>query len=138
MAINATADPVAPSAPTDPTGIRELMLANLFAVFSERDPERRLEVIARNYTEDVVSSDRTGRPQARGDERASAEAARTHAGFRVQRCRAGPRQPRPGLLAFNYGVPKQSPAASGVDVALVRDGRIALLYTLVDAQNDNS
>ena len=24
--------------------IRELMLANLFAVFSERDPERRLEV----------------------------------------------------------------------------------------------
>jgi hypothetical protein len=38
------------------------MLANLFAVFSERDPERRLEVIARNYTEDVVSSDRTGRP----------------------------------------------------------------------------
>jgi hypothetical protein len=38
------------------------MLANLFAVFSERDPERRLEVIARNYTEDVVWSDRTGRP----------------------------------------------------------------------------
>ena len=62
MAINATADPVAPSAPTDPTGIRELMLANLFAVFSERDPERRLEVIARNYTEEVVWSDRTGRP----------------------------------------------------------------------------
>ena len=60
MAINATADPVAPSAPTDPTGIRELMLANLFAVFSERDPERRLEVIARNYREDVFSSDPDG------------------------------------------------------------------------------
>jgi len=37
MAINATPDPGAPSAPTDPAGIRELMLANLFAVFSERD-----------------------------------------------------------------------------------------------------
>jgi len=60
MAINATPDPVAPSAPTDPAGLRELMLANLFAVFSERDPERRLEVIARNYTEDVVSSDPDG------------------------------------------------------------------------------
>ena len=36
-----------------------------------------------------------------------------------------------GLLAFNYGVPKQSPAASGVDVALVRDGRIARLYTML-------
>lgn len=42
------------------------MLANLFAVFSERDPERRLEVIARNYTEDVVCwSDRTGRPMGK-------------------------------------------------------------------------
>jgi hypothetical protein len=36
------------------------MLANLFAVFNERDPERRLEAIARNYTEDVVWSDRDG------------------------------------------------------------------------------
>lgn len=37
-------------------GIAELMLANLFAVFNERDPERRLEAIARNYTEDVVAA----------------------------------------------------------------------------------
>ena len=34
----------------DAARIRELMLANLFAVVSERDPKRRLEVIARNYT----------------------------------------------------------------------------------------
>jgi hypothetical protein len=32
--------------------IHELLLENLFAVFGERDPERRLEAIARNYTED--------------------------------------------------------------------------------------
>jgi hypothetical protein len=36
--------------------IRELMLANLFAVFNERDPKRRLKVITRNYTEDVIWS----------------------------------------------------------------------------------
>jgi hypothetical protein len=57
------------------------MLANLFAVFSQRDPKRRL-----------------------------------------------------GLLSFNLGVPKQPPAVSGVDVALVRDGRIAVLYTLLTSQ----
>jgi SnoaL-like protein len=40
--------------------IRELMLANLFAVFSERDSKRRMKVIARNYTEDVIWSDPDG------------------------------------------------------------------------------
>lgn len=34
--------------------IRELLLVNLFAVFSERDPERRMRAIAANYTEDVM------------------------------------------------------------------------------------
>jgi hypothetical protein len=56
MVINALPDSVAPAAPSDPARIRELMLANLFAVFNERDPERRLEAIARNYTQDVVWS----------------------------------------------------------------------------------
>jgi hypothetical protein len=41
----------------DPARIRELLLANLFAVFNERDPQRRLDVIARNYT--GTSSGRT-------------------------------------------------------------------------------
>jgi hypothetical protein len=36
-------------------------------------------------------------------------------------------------LAFNLGVPRQPPAVSGYDVALARDGRIAVLYTLVNA-----
>jgi hypothetical protein len=77
----------------DPARIRELMLANLFAVFNERDPKRRSKAIARNYTEGVIC-----------------------------------------LLRFNLGMPKQPPAVSGVDVALVRDGRIAVLYTLLTPQ----
>ena len=38
-----------------------------------------------------------------------------------------------GLLNFNLGVPEQPPAVSGIDVALVRDGRIAVLHTLLTA-----
>ena len=38
-----------------------------------------------------------------------------------------------GLLSFNLGVPEQPPAVSGIDVALVRDGRIAVLHTLLKA-----
>jgi hypothetical protein len=37
-----------------------------------------------------------------------------------------------GHLAFNFGVPEQPPAISGYDVALVRDGRIAVLSTLLN------
>ena len=45
---------------TDPVRIRELLLENLFAVFNVRDPERRLEALARNYTEDVIWTDPDG------------------------------------------------------------------------------
>ena len=37
-----------------------------------------------------------------------------------------------GHLAFTHGPPEQSPAITGYDVALVKDGRIAVLYTLVN------
>jgi hypothetical protein len=40
-----------------------------------------------------------------------------------------------GLLAFHMGVPEQPPAVSGIDVAVVRDGRIAVLHTLLTAQS---
>jgi hypothetical protein len=117
---------------TDPARIRELLLANLFAVFSERDPARRLEVIARNYTEDVTWTDPDGTTQGH-------EAMNEQAQTLLDRMpdfvfsAAGPVHVSGdlGLLAFNLGLPEQSPAVSGIDVALVRDGRIAVLHTLL-------
>jgi hypothetical protein len=41
-----------------------------------------------------------------------------------------------GYLAFAYGVPQQPPASLGYDVAQVRDGRIAALYTLLNGFTD--
>jgi hypothetical protein len=135
MALNAMPDPVAASAPTDPARIRELMLANLFAVFNERDPERRLKTIARNYTEDVIWSDPDGTTQ--GHEALNEQAQKLldrMPGFVFSA--AGPVHVSRdlGLLTFNLGVPKQPPAVSGIDVALVRDGRIAALHTLLTAE----
>jgi hypothetical protein len=135
MAVNAMPDPVAPSATTDPARIRELMLANLFAVFNERDPARRLEVIARNYTEDVVWSDPDGTTQ--GHEALNEQAQKLLdriPGFVFGA--AGPVQVSRdlGLLTFNLGLPQQPPAVSGVDVALVREGRIAVLHTLLTSE----
>lgn len=113
--------------------IRELMLENLFAVFNVRDPERRMEAITRNYTEDVIWTDPDGTTQGH-------EALNEQAQKLLDRMpdfvfsAAGPvRVSRNlGLLAFNMGVPEQPPAVSGVDVALVRDGRIAELHTMLE------
>jgi hypothetical protein len=41
-----------------------------------------------------------------------------------------------GYLAFTYGVPQQPPASIGYDVAQVRDGRVAVLYTLLNGFTD--
>jgi hypothetical protein len=124
------------AARAEPARISELMLANLFAVFNERDPKRRLKAITHNYTEDVMWSDPDGTTHGH-------EAMNEQAQKLLDRMpdfvfsAAGPVHVSRdlGLLSFNLGVPKQPPAVSGVDVALVRDGRIAVLHTLLIAQS---
>jgi len=115
--------------------IRELMLENLFAVFGERDPERRLDAIARNYTEDVTWTDPDGTITGHESLNNGAQRLIDRAPSFVFSA-AGPVRVSGdlGLLAFNLGVPEQPPAVSGIDVALVRDGRIAVLHTLLTAQ----
>jgi SnoaL-like domain len=135
MSVEGTPNPAVASAPTEPARIRELMLANLFAVFSERDPERRLEAIARNYTEDVVWTDPDGTTQGHEEMNEQAQKLLDRMPDFVFSA-AGPVHVSRdlGVLAFNLGVPEQPPAVSGIDVALVRDGRIARLYTLLTAE----
>lgn len=120
---------------TNAARIRELMLGNLFAVFNERDPERRSKAIAANYTDDVTWTDPDG--TTRGQQALNEQAQKLldgspdfvfSAGGPVHVSRDL------GLLAFNLGVPQQLPAVSGIDVALVRDGRIARLYTMLTAK----
>ena len=120
---------------TDPARIRELMLENLFSVFNVRDPQRRAEAIARNYTEDVTwtDPDATSRGREALNDRAQKLLDRLP-GFVFTV--AGPAYVSGdlGLLAFHMGVPEQPPAVSGIDVALVRDGQIAELHTLLTAE----
>ena len=133
--MNGGAERTAASATTEVERIRELLLENLFAVFNVRDPQRRLEAIARNYTEDVVWSDPDGTMRGHAEMNEQAQKLLDRMPDFVFSA-AGPVHVSSdlGLLAFNLGVPEQPPAASGIDVALVRDGRIARLYTLLTAE----
>jgi hypothetical protein len=120
---------------TNPERIRELMLDNLFAVFNVRDPERRMEAITRNYTEDVIwtEPDRTNEGREAINARAT-ELLDGLPGFVFTA--AGPVHVSRGLglLAFQMGAPEESPAVSGIDVGLMRDGRIAELHTLLTSE----
>jgi hypothetical protein len=123
--------------PTDAERIRELLLINLFVVFSERDPVRRLEAIVANYTEDVVWSDSEATTHGHQQLNERAQVVLDSTPDFVFNA-AGPVHVLRdlGQLAFNYGVPEQPPAVTGYDVALVRDGRIAVLYTLINGLTD--
>jgi hypothetical protein len=118
---------------TDDARIRELMLINLFAVFNERDPERRLNAIAANYTDDVIWTDPDGTFHGREAINERAQELLDKMPDFVFRA-AGPVHVLRdlGYLAFIHGPPEQPPAITGYDVALVRDARIAVLYTLVN------
>jgi hypothetical protein len=117
----------------DDARIRELMLMNLFAVFNERDPERRMNAIEANYTEDVIWTDPEKTFHGRDELNNRAEELLDNlpdfvftAAGRVHVLRDL------GHLPFIHGVPEQPPAITGYDVALVRDGQIAVLYTPVN------
>ena len=125
-----TTAPTQQALPTDAARIRELLLLNLFVVFSERDPDRRLKAIVANYTEDVVWSDSEATTHGHEELNERAQVVLDSTPDFVFNA-AGPVHVLRdlGQLAFNYGVPEQPPAVTGYDVALVRDGRIAVLYT---------
>ena len=125
--------------PTDAARIRELLLINLFMVFSERDPGRRLKAIVANYTEDVVWSDSEATTHGHQELNERAQVVLDSTPDFVFNA-AGPVHVLRdlGQLAFNYGVPEQPPAVTGYDVAVVREGRIAVLYTLIDGLTDQA
>jgi len=96
-----------------------------------------MEAIVANYTEDVVWSDPevTTSGHEALNERAQQLLDRTPDFVFTA---AGPVHVLRdlGYLAFTYGVPAQPPASTGYDVAQVRDGRIAVLYTLLNGFTD--
>jgi hypothetical protein len=123
-------DPAA--APT--STVAGLMHRNLLGVFNERDPARRSEAIAATYAEDVVFHDPEGSVTGRAAVDAKAQALLDRApGFVfAPRGRLYESAGSLGALAWQFGPPGGAPVATGMDIALVSDGLIATLHTVVD------
>jgi hypothetical protein len=115
--------------------IEELMHANLFEVFGERDPERRMAAVRRTYAADVAFSDPDDPDDAvTGHEALSAKAQEildSSPGFVF--AAAGPVRVNHdlGYLARGFSPEGRSPVVNGVDIALVENGLIAKVHTLL-------
>lgn len=115
----------------------ELLHSNLHEVFSERDRERRWAAIERTYTEDVRFIDTDG--EFVGWQALNAQAQKLLdgplAGFVFEE--DGP--PYVGAdvaaLAWRVGPPGQ-PAVRGIDIVMIRDGRLSFVHTLMAPQTE--
>ena len=113
--------------------LTELARRNLLDVFAQRDPATRGAAIEQIYAEQVTFTD--------PDE---VVVGRQALGEKAQRLldqspglvfsEAGPARVAGNLvvLPWNLGPEGQPPVATGMDVSIVEDGRIAHLYTLLD------
>jgi hypothetical protein len=115
--------------------VLDLMNRNLFAVFGERDPAARAGAAARTYAEDVVFHDPDGTVTGRDAVVAKAAELLDGAPGFVFAARGPVRESAGslGVLDWRFGPADGPPVATGTDVALIRDGLIRTLHTLIDA-----
>jgi hypothetical protein len=116
-----------------PDTIDTLIKRNLHEVFGERDAKTRREAIARLWTEDCVFIDHSGKSYGH-DELDRAVAVlhqRLPPDYVFSELRPVDLLHESGRLAWSYGRPGQEPI-KGVDVVLVRNGRISLMLTFLD------
>ena len=112
--------------------VTALMEANLLAVFGESDRERRAKAIMETYTDDVVWTDEEGVTVGRDALAAKAQTLLDGMqGLVFSKVGHVQKAQNFGHLAWKLGPPGQDPVATGFDAALVTDGRISALYTVI-------
>jgi hypothetical protein len=116
-----------------PDEIENLMLANLLGVFNERDEAKRRAAIDRTYAEDVRWTDAEGITTGRADLEAKCiQLQSTLAGLEFVAADPVRRLPGFGYLPWHLvGAAGGQPVMSGFDVAVVNDGVITDLWTVL-------
>jgi len=112
----------------------ELVASYLEDVSNEPDADRRRDAIERLFHEDVRYADQDGPVNGR---EALAERISVLAALMGPTARFSLRRPAQGvddavIFQWRLGAPTEDPDLEGTDVALIRDGRIARLYAVLD------
>ena len=114
--------------------IESLLLRNLQEVFGENDPTRRRAAIEKLYTEDCTAFLAIGRYVGHAAlDRVAGELRASHPSFVYTPHRRPQAVQDGGRLAWGSGPPSEPPRYTGLDVIIVRDGKIAALYVFLDS-----
>ncbi len=112
-----------------------LVTRSLLQVFGERDPAARREAAGEVFSPDVVFRD--GEDELHGVDALLTKVEGLLAGAPADWvfAAAGPAQEIAdlGRASWTFGPPGAPPVVRGTDIALQTDGRIARLYTFVEA-----
>ena len=120
----------------DADGFATLMHANLMEIFGQRDGTRRREAMRRTYTENIAFTDPEGTVHGYDavDERAREVLDKAPETFIF--APDGPPYVLAGAAAalpWRFGPPSGPPVVRGIDIAVIADGRITSLQTLLAA-----
>jgi hypothetical protein len=112
--------------------IEDLMRANLLDVFNERDQTKRQGAMDRTYAPDVRWTDAEGVTTGVDALETKCVALQQQLGD-LQFVAAGPvhQLPNFGYLAWHLTGPDGAPVMSGFDVAMISEGVITELYTVL-------
>jgi hypothetical protein len=114
--------------------IHELLQRNLQEVFGEGDATRRRAAIEELYTEDCVLYVPPGTFVGHAAlDKFSGDLRATHPHFVYTPHGAPQALHNGGRLAWGSGPPGETPDYTGLDVIIVRDGKIAALYVFLDS-----
>jgi hypothetical protein len=112
--------------------VEELLRSNLLEVFGERDAARRSAAIERTYAPDVRFADPEGTVVGRAALDAKAQRLLDDApGFVFSPTGPVSVVQEMGYLAWGFGPAGQEPVVRGADVALVEDGLITAVWTML-------
>lgn len=115
------------------TKIEDLMSANVTAVFNERDDDRRRAAIEATYAPDASAHAVEGSRSGWDGVDALVRGLLDGAGDMQFTVSGAPSAVADaGRVSWELGAPGETPVVRGTDVAIVRDGRIAQLYTFIE------
>lgn len=119
--------------------VRELLSANLFKVFDERDASKRATAVQNTYAKDIIwyEPDRIIQGLAALDARASELQIQTP-GFKFRADGIMSVCQNMGVLRWCYGPEDKPDAVQGTDVIIVEGGKVKALWTSIDNSSEKA
>jgi hypothetical protein len=124
------------SAPAPDDTIALLLRSVVLEVFDERDAAKRADAIPRVFATDAEFIESTGTRRGQADiDAAVVKIHERFPGYRFRLTSEPQTVPNGGRITWGFGPPEVAPRVTGMDIAVVEDGRVALLITFVDPKD---